>query len=217
MNTNKREYLLSVGEKLFSEYGFKKVSIEDVVEEAGISTGSFYTFFSGKEAFYRTILENLETRGIQEADKIISKFNSPLFQLKALYRFTTLGIRESRILRGVLVGDRRYTFPGLSAGLDENGGLKSHIENIIEDIIRRGTENRIFRTGVFSNPKQLLLAQFEVILHNIEKPTIKELLDDTLKLIERGIKRRIRIRKKSERLDRQLDRSIKKKRGMVKR
>ena len=84
-------------------------------------------------------------------------------------------------------------------------------KNIIEEIIRRGTENRLFRTGVFSNPKQLLLSQFEVILHNIDKPWIQELLDDTLKLIERGIKRRIRIRKKSERLDRQIDRSIKRK------
>ena len=212
MNTDKREWLLVVGERLFSDYGFKKVSIEDVVEEAGISTGSFYTFFSSKEEYYRTILTNLENRGIQEADKIISKFKSPLFQLKALYRFTTLGIRESRILRGVLVGDRRYTFPGLPSEMDKTGGLKSHIEKIIEEIIRRGTENRIFRTGIFSNPKQLLLAQFEVILHNIDKPWIQELLDDTLKLIERGIKRRIRIRKKSERLDRQIDRSNKRKR-----
>ena len=210
MNKDKRQYLLSVGERLFSDYGFKKVSIEDVVEEAGISTGSFYTFFTSKEEFYRTILKDLETRGILEADRIIAKFNSPLFQLKALYRFTTLGIKESRILRGVLVGDRRYTIPNLQMGLDGNEGLREHIEKIIEDIIRNGTNKRIFRTGIFSNPKHLLLAQFNALLYHMDDPNIQELLDDTLKLIERGIKRWIRLRKKSERRDRQKVRSLQK-------
>ena len=208
MKEEKRDYLLKVGERLFSDYGYKQVSIENVVEQAGISTGGFYKFFKSKEDFYKIIIEDLEKRGIQEADKIISHFNSSLFQLKALYRFTTLGVKQSRILRGILLGDKRYIYPGLEAQLDRRDGLKSHIEDIIETIIQKGAAQRIFRTSVFSNPKKMLLAQFNVILYNLDDPHIHELLDDTLKLIERGLKRRIRLRKRPERLDRQKDKLI---------
>ena len=208
MKEEKRDYLLKVGERLFSDYGYKQVSIEDVVEQAGISTGGFYKFFKSKEDFYKIIIDDLEKRGIQEADKIISHFNSSLFQLKALYRFTTLGVKQSRILRGILLGDKRYLYPGLEAQLDRRDGLKSHIEDIIETIIQKGAAQRIFRTSVFSNPKKMLLAQFNVILYNLDDPQIHELLDDTLKLIERGLKRRIRLRKRPERLDRQKDKLI---------
>ncbi len=208
MKEEKRDYLLKVGERLFSDYGYKQVSIEDVVEQAGISTGGFYKFFKSKEDFYKIIIEDLEQRGIQEADKIISHFNSSLFQLKALYRFTALGVKQSRILRGILLGDKRYLYPGLEAQLDRRDGLKTHIANIIETIIKKGSAQRIFRTSVFSNPKKMLLAQFNVILYNLDDPHIHELLDDTLKLIERGLKRRIRLRKRPERLDRQKDKLI---------
>ena len=47
MGADKRRLFLKVGERLFSRYGYKDVNIEDITKEAGVGTGSFYTYFSG--------------------------------------------------------------------------------------------------------------------------------------------------------------------------
>ena len=54
MGRNRRDTLLKIGERLFSEHGYRDVSIKDITSTAGLGMGSFYTYFSSKEAFYRT-------------------------------------------------------------------------------------------------------------------------------------------------------------------
>ncbi|MBN2049267.1 MAG: TetR/AcrR family transcriptional regulator [Spirochaetales bacterium] len=55
-----RSHLLEVGRKLFSIYGLKKTSIDNVVAEAGISKGAFYSFYSMKELFFWDVLNSFE-------------------------------------------------------------------------------------------------------------------------------------------------------------
>ncbi|MBR7084687.1 MAG: TetR/AcrR family transcriptional regulator, partial [Oscillospiraceae bacterium] len=44
-----RKKIVSAAKKLIAENGFENVSIEDIAIEAGVSTGSFYTYFKMKE------------------------------------------------------------------------------------------------------------------------------------------------------------------------
>ena len=44
-----RKKIVSAAKKLIAENGFENVSIEDIAIEAGVSTGSFYTYFKKKE------------------------------------------------------------------------------------------------------------------------------------------------------------------------
>ena len=57
--------LIEAGQDLFSRFGLKKTGIKDITEAAGISQGSFYSFYSSKEELYFTILETEEEK-IQE-------------------------------------------------------------------------------------------------------------------------------------------------------
>ncbi len=41
--------IMGAAKMLISERGFESISIEDIVKEAGVSTGSFYTYFKRKE------------------------------------------------------------------------------------------------------------------------------------------------------------------------
>jgi AcrR family transcriptional regulator len=56
-----REHLLSVATALFAERGFEATSIEAVLQEAGVSRGSLYHHFKGKDALFEAVLEALET------------------------------------------------------------------------------------------------------------------------------------------------------------
>jgi len=194
MAGNKRQLFLKVGERLFSRYGYRDVSIEDIAREAGVGTGSFYTYFSAKEVFYEEILDSLEQKGIQEVDRLVAGFDSPMSRLKAVYRFATLGIRKNPILLGILTGNRKYTYPGQEERLEGGRTLRQHVERVIADIIRDGEDRRLLRTRPFRDPTALLVALYDAILMNLDSLKIEELMNDALQLAERGLKRRIRLR-----------------------
>jgi AcrR family transcriptional regulator len=194
MAGNKRELFLTVGEQLFGRYGYRDVNIEDITREAGVGTGTFYTYFPSKEAFYEEILETLESRGREEVDRLVAGFDSPLTKLKALYRFTTLGIRRNPILLGILTRDRKYIYPGQQSRLAGEKTLRQHVERVIGDIIRQGQQARLLRTRSFRDPTRLLLALYDAILLNLHGERVEELMNDALLLVERGLRRRIRLR-----------------------
>ncbi len=44
-----KQRLLDAGKELFSQYGLKKTSVEEITKKAGISKGAFYSFYRMKE------------------------------------------------------------------------------------------------------------------------------------------------------------------------
>src|SRR5690554_1384311 len=54
--------LLEAGYELFTRYGLKKTSIQELTDRAGIAQGSFYKFFSSKEELYFSIMEREEEK-----------------------------------------------------------------------------------------------------------------------------------------------------------
>ncbi len=57
-----QEKLYSEGERLFTLYGIKKVTVDDLAKAAGIAKGSFYAFYTNKEHLYMDILGNLQKK-----------------------------------------------------------------------------------------------------------------------------------------------------------
>jgi AcrR family transcriptional regulator len=193
MGSSKRDVFLKIGERLFSRYGYKDVNIEDITKEAGVGTGSFYTYFPSKEAFYEQILNNLESQGIRSVDRVVGAFKSPVNKLKALYRFTTLGIKNNPILLGILTGDRKYTYPGQQNRKAGAGMLRSHVEKVIVQILQEGSRKGVFRVRNYKNPKRMVLAIYDAILMNLDSAGAENLMNDILHLLERALKRRVRL------------------------
>ena len=50
-----RRKIVAAARKLITEKGFESVAIEDIAKEAGVSTGSFYTYFKKKEDVIETL------------------------------------------------------------------------------------------------------------------------------------------------------------------
>jgi AcrR family transcriptional regulator len=57
-----RDRLVDVATRLFTEQGYDGTSIEAVLREAGISRGSLYHHFPGKDALFGAALERVEQR-----------------------------------------------------------------------------------------------------------------------------------------------------------
>ncbi len=57
-----RAQLIAIATRLFAAHGYEGTSIEAVLKEAGVSRGSLYHHFAGKEALYEAVVEDVETK-----------------------------------------------------------------------------------------------------------------------------------------------------------
>ena len=57
-----KEHLITVATRLFAEHGYDGTSIEMVLTESGVSRGSLYHHFPGKDALFWAVLEQVAVR-----------------------------------------------------------------------------------------------------------------------------------------------------------
>lgn len=200
--SDRRASLLAAGRALFEEHGFRAVSIARIAGEAGLSSGTFYNYFSSKEAFYDSLLDQIEADGMRSADLLVSRLRSPMNKLRALYRLITLGLRRNPILRGVMLHKPAYLYPGMSRRMQRSQGLRRYLERMVADIIREGTRKGVFRSSLYHNPSAMVNAIFDSIILHIEDENVDELLADLAVFLQRGLRRTLRLRRRDERLDR---------------
>src|SRR6202171_6589761 len=62
-----REAILTVATATFLRYGFKKTSMDDVAQAAGVSRQGLYLYFDTKDLLFRESLQHLMSRLISNA------------------------------------------------------------------------------------------------------------------------------------------------------
>ena len=200
--SDRRAILLAAGRTLFEAHGYRAVSIARIAGQAGLSSGTFYNYFRSKEAFYSSLLDQIEADGMRNADLLVSRLRSPMNKLRALYHLITLGLRRNAILRGVLLHKPAYLYPGMSRRMQRSEGLRRYLERMVADIIREGTRKGVFRSSLYHNPSAMVNAIFDSIILHIEDENADELTADLAVFLQRGLRRTLRLRRRDERLDR---------------
>ena len=201
MERNRKRLLLSGGERLFGQSGYRSVSIRDITSAAGLGMGSFYTYFPSKESFYSNVVDLIEERAAKEITRHVSSLRSPSYRLKALFRWTNLTLRASAILRGLYGGERRFLYPGAEERVQNGTTLFAHVRSLLTDILAEGTRTGAFRTGLFKDPRRMLMAVFTAVSLASGTEDSTDLAEDMMLLVERGMRRWLRFRQRAERLD----------------
>jgi AcrR family transcriptional regulator len=89
---SRREQILDAATRLFSAYGFKKTSVDDVASEAGISKPTLYAYFEDKEALFSSVCDRVLLR-LHEDTKKAAAGKGPIEDVVAdllAAKFTTL-------------------------------------------------------------------------------------------------------------------------------
>jgi len=102
-----RQRLLEQGYKLFSVYGLKKTTVEELATAAGISKGAFYLFYASKEGLFMDVVEEkVEKRFRQEILAIIDQpGDSPRDRLATLLKKAFTLFRTVPMLQFIMGGD----------------------------------------------------------------------------------------------------------------
>jgi AcrR family transcriptional regulator len=68
--SQKRDLLIQTGEALFVKHGMRRVTVEEICREAGVSKPTFYKYFENKAALARRIDELWIEEALQRIDEI---------------------------------------------------------------------------------------------------------------------------------------------------
>jgi len=137
INTAKYRDIFDAGKKLFWKYGIKKVTIEEICQEANASKMTFYKFFPNKVALAKTILDELMDSSLIKLNHI-TKSELPFSEkLKELFLMKMEGMNNfsMEFINDIYLNPKL----GLSDHLDilrENS--KNHITEFYKDSQRKG-------------------------------------------------------------------------------
>ena len=74
----RREDVLEIALGVFARHGFRKTSMEDVAESAGISRQGLYLLFTSKEGLFRDAAERIVRIGLSTAENALASTDQPL-------------------------------------------------------------------------------------------------------------------------------------------
>ena len=94
--TQNKKYqdIFNTGKDLFWKYGIKRVSIEEICKEAGVSKMTFYKFFPNKIELAKVILDDLMEKSITKVSQLINSDIPFSEKLKDLYLMKLEGIKD---------------------------------------------------------------------------------------------------------------------------
>jgi AcrR family transcriptional regulator len=78
-----RAHLIEVATRLFAEHGYDGTSIDAVLADSGVSRGSLYHHFAGKEALFLAVMEEVGARTGQQGEDVMRDAPDPLAALRA--------------------------------------------------------------------------------------------------------------------------------------
>ena len=146
-----REVILKAAAKVFFENGFEKTSVKMILKEANIVTGSFYHFFSSKEALFEAVVEeflkdySLRVRAILEDDtlkieQVINGFLDELINSSETYykvlRADKLHWTVECALHYMTIEAMVEPMTHALARLLEDGSVKSSLDIDVETLAR---------------------------------------------------------------------------------
>lgn len=76
------------------------------------------------------------------------------------------------------------------------------MEEVLVETIREGSRKGVFRPGLYRDVSRMVIALLDTMIFHLDDTEISELTEDLLILLQRGLRRAIRLRRRDERLDR---------------
>jgi AcrR family transcriptional regulator len=141
-----RERILRAAFTRFASYGFRRTSMEDIAEAAGVSRAALYLQFRNKEAIFRALSEDLHGESLAGAEAALAKVASLAERLRAAV--------EAKTLRFVEIA---YGSPHGSELLDESNRLCGDLAAATE-VRYRALLARVFRRAAEAGEVDLAAA-----------------------------------------------------------
>jgi AcrR family transcriptional regulator len=162
-----REHILDIAEQVFAERGFENAKLQDIGRQAGVSMGTIYAVFPGKEELFRAILDLRGKEILAVARAAVDGDADPRAALDRLIEaYLDFFIAHPHFLRMHLRNGSSWVL-GPSPGSGGQVELWADIHTLQTALMRRGIDAGVFTdedpsflAKLFSALDQVLLADW---------------------------------------------------------
>ncbi|MGY1810966.1 TetR/AcrR family transcriptional regulator [Blastococcus sp. SYSU D00669] len=134
--------LLAAARRVFERQGFLDARVADIADEAGVSQGTFYTYFDSKEAVFQAVAADVATRMIAAMKPSGPRPETVFEQVhQAMRRFVAAYRKEARLI--VVIAQLGQSTP-------EVAGLRLSVREAFVDRTARGI--RLQQTQGLADP-----------------------------------------------------------------
>lgn len=94
---DKKELIINTARDLFTKYGYKKVSMDEIALEANVTKKTIYSYFTDKDTLFMYFI-NEEIENVKNEFEIIEKKNIPFVEKVSTSIYNMLLFRKNSIL-----------------------------------------------------------------------------------------------------------------------
>lgn len=183
-----RDRILAKAEEFFLQYGYTKVTMDEIAASLGMSKKTLYKFYPGKEKLLLAVVENLKC-GIDNCLNYIVVDESMDF-VEKLKEFMSFIASSFGKLRGPLLEDLEKNIPEIWIKIDELRRIG--IMNKFEQLLTEGVKRGVFREDISLQVATLMyLHSMKGIINPAvlsQMPfTAEQLFDNIIKILYEGM------------------------------
>jgi AcrR family transcriptional regulator len=192
--TNTREAILDATDRLLSQFGYRKMTIDDLAREVGIGKGSIYLHFTSKEEVALSHIDRIISRlkdklqAIADQPRSVDERLQEMLLQRVLYRFDSVqhyskGMDEmlAHIRASLLERRKRY--------FEEEAGILAKViaEGQSSDVLVPGDPEDIARSLIFATNA---LLPYSLSVNELgDRAVISDRTRKTAEILIRGLKK----------------------------
>lgn len=178
--------ILKVAQEIFTKYGFKKTTIDDIASELRKGKSSIYYYYSSKEEIFKAVLDKEADELKRQVLSVIDKIIDPQEKIEAYIRTRIQGIRHL----GNLYDFRKSHY----LSLENASELRLKYDNLEIEVIQSLLEYGIGQNKFEIKNTYMTAVSILIIIKGLEIPmlsrdeeTINERIGELLPILFHGI------------------------------
>jgi len=184
--------IVVVARRIFTRYGFRKATMEEIASTSQMGKSSIYYYFKSKEEIFRAVVE-FEARMLKERlSRIIGKNNSPPERLKAYILFR---LHHVRTLENFYAALNEETLSHMDFILDIRRNFEIEEQMLVGEILEDGMKQGVFqlsssKIGAIAISTMMKGLELPLLLDEAHKTDREELMEDLIRVLLYGILKR---------------------------
>jgi AcrR family transcriptional regulator len=187
-----RMQIVGVARRIFTRYGFRKTTMEEIAVATQMGKSSIYYYFKSKEEIFQAVVE-FEAKMLKERlTKIIRKNDSPPERLKAYILFR---LHHVRTLENFYAALNEETLSHMGFILEIRRNFEIEEQQLVGQILEDGMEKGVFQQtspqiGAIAISTMMKGLELPLLLSEAHKSDREKLLEDLIRVLLYGIMKR---------------------------
>jgi AcrR family transcriptional regulator len=187
-----RAQIVNVARKIFTRYGFRKTTMEEIAAASRKGKSSIYYYFQSKEDIFKAVVEKEALEMKEQLAKTIQTDAPPVDKLKTYILFR---LHHVRTLENFYAALNEESLSHMGFILDIRRRFDHEELQVVQEILEEGMEDGSFqinssKIGAIAIATMMKGLELPLLLSDDHKTDRGELLDDLIRVLFYGIIRR---------------------------